>query len=631
MRAGKDTAGALSFVVVAHPGTPEGVSLPGDGPTPAFVVALGDGVGDPRLARECRVPLHALPGNGVPGRRGPIGFERDGVHIHLLDTALPVGRGGRVGGAQIEELSKGLRRVGFERPVVLATVHPLDDLDDPGALLDAVAPYNVRLIVSAGDDRTVEGSANAIPTASVRRGGKLIVSVGPGGVDARDGAFRLHAPARRPRRPRWKVLVSARGGDAEVRVERGSLPQGSHLTARADGPPLTLTPTDAGWSGRLDIAGLPGVVAVHVNAHLPGGPDWRQDLSLRLTGSHALAPIWAGDVGDGALGSLRIDGPRVLVPTVDGALVALDRRSGQRLWRFPGSGAPLVGVALAEGLVLCVAADGLVHALRSGDGTVSWRRDLGAAAGGIALEDGMAAVTAGGAVHGLSQIGGAARWKTPLEGVAGSALSAAAGRYLVGTDRGVLHACDARSGRLLWETPLGVDPSRGASPASRCAPAVDGDLVLALSATGLLRAVRAATGELRWSAPTGAPELASVWFSESGGLLGSARADGAVVGCDRRDGRVLWRTPTGAAAVPSPGAACDGVAVVGSADGVLWAVQSGQGARFGPGSLLWRYRVGSGMLAMPAALDGVVYAGARDGAVVALPIVPPHLSRETDR
>lgn len=118
---------------------------------------------------------------------------------------------------------------------------------------------------------------------------------------------------------------------------------------------------------------------------------------------------------------------------------------------------------------------------------------------------------------------------------------AAAGQvvYLPAQD-GFLHALDAASGQVLWQTRLNLGEPRSFQLFSR--PVVDGGRVYVGSATRELYCLEAASGRLLWKVPT------SDWIRSRPLLLPDrvvvAALDGAVTAFDL-DGRRLWASAAG--------------------------------------------------------------------------------------
>jgi outer membrane protein assembly factor BamB len=223
-------------------------------------------------------------------------------------------------------------------------------------------------------------------------------------------------------------------------------------------------------------------------------------------------------------------------------------------------------------------------------------------------------------------------WRTPTGGTVVSSPAVTGSTVYVGSNDRHLYALDRTSGQVRW--------SFDAKSAVASSPAVVGDLVAFTSADGHLFALDAASGRLRWRLATG-PTIPFPWGYESGdlwtssptfadGLLLVGAGDGVLYAVDARTGRVRWRMQTEGRIRSSP-AVADGVVYVGSADGRFYA------ADLRTGRERWHFDTQGRTLdsakfgfdrrtiqSSPTIAGDVVVFGARDGFLYAL-------DRETGR
>lgn len=152
-----------------------------------------------------------------------------------------------------------------------------------------------------------------------------------------------------------------------------------------------------------------------------------------------------------------------------------------------------------------------------------------------------------------------ARWRTPIRaGYAGPAVSQ--GRVFVtdyqeGTERAL--ALDEETGKVVWEHKWPAD-YRGLDYASgpRATPTVDGDRVYVLGATGMLWCLNARSGTVVWSknfvrdygavVPGWGTANAPIVAGDRLIAIAGGRPDAKVVAFDKRTGRELWRSLSGA-------------------------------------------------------------------------------------
>lgn len=221
-------------------------------------------------------------------------------------------------------------------------------------------------------------------------------------------------------------------------------------------------------------------------------------------------------------------------------------------------------------------------------------------------------------------------WRAELPGPVRSAAAVADRHLFVGSAGGFLHALDRWTGREVWRYRAGA--------AVHGSPAVWHGTVYVTDAAGSLHAVDQRTGERLWVVETG-PTLPWAWGHESGDLylssplLGEAgdemglwfgAGDGFLRSVDPVGGTVLWELPTEGRIRSTP-ALSEGVVVVGSADGSVYAADASTGA------LRWRFdTAGRGIdsaefgfdrktvQSSPSLVDGRVFVGARNGSLYAL-------------
>ena len=189
--------------------------------------------------------------------------------------------------------------------------------------------------------------------------------------------------------------------------------------------------------------------------------------------------VWGEDVyvGSGHNGHLTHqklpgkDTPVWGAPSGD-AVIAYDAASGAQRWSFKTTGEDMPSAAVSGGMLVFANGDFHAYALRSGDGTVAWRRDLA----GIST---MASATAVGGRVLLSECRhfdpyacetllvdaktGSVRWKAPYGNSDSSPAYGAGTVFVSGVEsdrgrwpavesgRGVVAALNFASGRLEWK------------------------------------------------------------------------------------------------------------------------------------------------------------------------------------
>jgi len=143
-------------------------------------------------------------------------------------------------------------------------------------------------------------------------------------------------------------------------------------------------------------------------------------------------------------------------------LLALDARTGAQRW-FARTNGPVAASPLVAGpYVVAAAKDGNAYALNRTDGSLVWKRDVGAGVSSPALVGDLVVVAGGafggsGRVTGLELSTGNPRWTVGVDGPVQSSVTYADGAvfFATNTAAGTIYALDASSGNLVWNyTPV---------------------------------------------------------------------------------------------------------------------------------------------------------------------------------
>jgi outer membrane protein assembly factor BamB len=301
------------------------------------------------------------------------------------------------------------------------------------------------------------------------------------------------------------------------------------------------------------------------------------------------APRWrafTGGAGEVPLGSaVRLTAVHVIVG--DDAIVAFDRATGRRAWRFtaPGEAAPGLFVGDADDdLLVAGSLNGTIFAIDTASGRLRWSRRLAPAA----------------------------RCTVHPPSLVNDRVVVSYTTFAVPLGGGV--AAFDRRGRRLWRVPF--EPGAGASGAPL---AVDATIVVART-DGPVEGLGLADGERRWTLPAAAPrnprqELARDVrpLAFAAGLLVVGSLTGDLVAYDLRDRRERWRYddgPDGAAALRIRS---DGSTVFAPfTDGSLVAIDAGTGRE------RWRAGGAASPMPWPPATDGELVFVMGDGEMAAL-------------
>ncbi|HEU0336130.1 MAG TPA: PQQ-binding-like beta-propeller repeat protein [Gaiellaceae bacterium] len=227
---------------------------------------------------------------------------------------------------------------------------------------------------------------------------------------------------------------------------------------------------------------------------------------------------------------------------LDGAVVALDARTGKVRWRAllgPTESSPLV----TGGLVVVGDWRGDVTALDRRTGKVLWRTATGGRVKGAVAKSGRRLFVGAydGRLYSFALRTGRLLWRSSSqEGLTGrgtfySTPAVAYGRVYIGSTDGKVYSFGAASGDLIW--------SHGTGGYVYSSPAVAQGRVFAGSYSGRLYALDAATGDVAWEVDAGG-EISGAPTAMAG-LVYVATLAGRTLAVDLRTGKVAWRFPDG--------------------------------------------------------------------------------------
>jgi len=210
---------------------------------------------------------------------------------------------------------------------------------------------------------------------------------------------------------------------------------------------------------------------------------------------------------EGFGGGLAADGGRIYAGTGFGYVVALDARSGAKLWeKFVGAPVRMSPTAAAE-RVFVVTKEGIIYCLSGSDGAELWQfRGMGERASLLS--------NTSPAVDGDVVI---APYPT-----------------------GDLVALRVSDGKPIWSESLARarTASSMAAMSDTARPVIDSGTVFAVGHAGRMVATAQSTGERLWSLTV--PSLQAPWVA--GDVVFVVDTAGQLMAVGRRDGRVLWTT-----------------------------------------------------------------------------------------
>jgi outer membrane protein assembly factor BamB len=226
------------------------------------------------------------------------------------------------------------------------------------------------------------------------------------------------------------------------------------------------------------------------------------------------AAVWQASVTpagendkEGFGGGLAADGGRIYAGTGYGYVVALDARSGGKLWeKFVGSPVRTSPTAAAE-RVFVMTKEGQVYCLSGSDGTELWQ------------------------FRGMGERASLLSNTSPA--VDGDVV-------VVPYPSGDLVALRVSDGQAIWTESLARTrtASSMAAMSDTARPAIDGGTVFAVGHAGRMVATKQKTGERLWSLTV--PSLQAPWVA--GETLFVVDTGGQLMAITRRDGKILWTT-----------------------------------------------------------------------------------------
>jgi outer membrane protein assembly factor BamB len=337
-------------------------------------------------------------------------------------------------------------------------------------------------------------------------------------------------------------------------------------------------------------------------------PDARNDTPSRAgeAASDGPAPratrLWKTKVSE-YFAELFTAGGVLLARVDEDAFLALDPRTGKRLWKRPASS--VLGTSGDVALFMDEAMQNLT-AVHARSGRAVWTRGMPGSfptAGAFAGRSAYLGHSSGKTVTALDVRNGRTRWTAP----ASSKRDVATGDDVVaaaGDD--VVTGLDAGDGRKRWthKTDDGRFPQFG------------GGLFVITDAKSTLQALRADDGRAVWKRP----QAGQVFLVQPGGLVYTYARGGYVVALKTATGEPVWSRRLGSGEGESYGqenrlGLHAGTLYVGSTDRNLYGLDAETGR------VLWSYGTDSTPAYPTVGIGGVAFTATRDGSVHAL--TPP--------
>lgn len=287
------------------------------------------------------------------------------------------------------------------------------------------------------------------------------------------------------------------------------------------------------------------IVLVAVLAACSSTPDKPKPVDLpanvALLGVRTAWNVRLGEAGFPL--SVNVSGGTVTLAGADGAVSALDAKSGQSLWRVAVGGPLSAGVGSDGTLAAVVTRDNQVVGLQAG--RVLWRQRLAAQTLTAPLVAGgrVFVLAADRSVNAFDGATGRKLWSQQRTGEAlvlsQSGVLMAVGDTLVAGMSGRLVGLNPNNGSTRWEAPI-ASP-RGTNDVERLVDLVGGvsrvgDVVCARAFQAAVGCVDASRGSLLWTKP----DVGSIGVHGDDRFVYGSEDDGSIVAWRRTDGERAW-------------------------------------------------------------------------------------------
>lgn len=249
--------------------------------------------------------------------------------------------------------------------------------------------------------------------------------------------------------------------------------------------------------------------------------------------------LWEYNAQGGMLATPLVRDSVAIIGTLNGELQAVELRTGKRLGYQKVKG-PVRGTPALSGTVVMVPVSSLTSpsliAIDVKEGRRVWEMTLGPIETSLLLDnERLFAATLEGRIYCLNAATGEERWRyqvgTKSERKPIRSAPAVSGSLVVfGSDAGLVTALDAATGQLRWSLRMSASVFAGAAASE--GTVVIGDLL------GRVAGINDATGTVRWARELGSPIYASAAIE--GGTCYVPAADGRIVAIDLRTGAEAW-------------------------------------------------------------------------------------------
>ncbi|RYG88137.1 MAG: hypothetical protein EON59_05330, partial [Alphaproteobacteria bacterium] len=314
---------------------------------------------------RANIPFHHLAGNHDV-RWSPLGpkayregtgdpmftsFDHKGCHFVLLDSTVPLSHYGHFEAKMLRWLARDLEKTGPKMPVFVFTHHWVGKdgimVDNEVALLEILKPYNVVHIFNGHGHSdllwTWDGIANTM-NKGLYQGSWMRVDIDPvagtAGIARRAGEPTLDAA--KPQ-PLW--TGSLKGGAKEMLT-----PERARLHRIDNGP----------W-----VEGAPVLASTVAGPHrvsLKTGTEYARAKGFEIPTDRKTTVLASRKLKGGVMSHLRLDGDRVLVSQMGGAVLCADAETLRPIWEATTGDYCHSSPEVCGDLVVVGSADGKMYA-----------------------------------------------------------------------------------------------------------------------------------------------------------------------------------------------------------------------------------------------------------------------------
>ncbi|HPG83257.1 MAG TPA: PQQ-binding-like beta-propeller repeat protein [bacterium] len=367
------------------------------------------------------------------------------------------------------------------------------------------------------------------------------------------------------------------------------------------------------WQCELPATGIEnGYHTLRVSFTTEGGKTIAATTSFFFENGHPKA-LWKYDCGAEVLTQPAFDEAGVYVGTSDGRIIGLSRSTGLALWPpVQCEGGVFSAPLLLDRMLYAGSADGALHAIDARTGGQKWHFQVeDAVLSAPVAQDTLIFFAGGGAFYAVGRTAGQLVWKFDGCGTVECKPCLAGNRIIFGSWDGKVRALDTATGQQLW---IWTRQANFYYAPAACWPVASADKLFVTDPERYTSALDLATGRTVWSSKS--PEVYdSIGISGDGSRLYVRSLDGSLYAFSTADAaqQKLWQSDVGYGWDSTPSMPIEKEGVVYSA-GKKCFVAANDGAT---GATWWKYWIGPTHATTVTPIDrSHVLASSLDGVVL---------------